>query len=355
MIGTVHAIAKGGDGILHCAEKTVFVPGVIRTETVEFTIGKKYKGAWQGELQRVINPSPQRVEAPCRHYRDCGGCNLQHMAYAEQLRCKEDILTANLRKIAGCVRSGPIPVLPSPPFRYRSKIELQVREPAIGFFKKKSHRLVAISQCLLLSEAAERFVLALPPLPGGSSGVLQVLNNGTEVAARMLARTGEKRWLTPGRSLRFDLRPYRFRSGPEHFIQANLFQLQPMLDLLTSHLPADPGTAAADLFCGCGFFTLPLASRFQRVLALENDPENLSALRANLHSNQASHVEVRAEDALHADLPPLDLVVLDPPRGGLSPALIARIVRTRVKQIIYFSCDSATFARDLRLFFQARF
>ena len=355
MIGTVQAIAKGGAGIIHCAEKTVFVPGVIRAETIEFTIGKQTQGAWQGELQRIIDASPQRVEAPCRHYRDCGGCNLQHMAYAEQLRCKEDIMTANLRKIAGCSHSGPIPVLSSPPFRYRSKIELQVEGPAIGFFRKKSHHLVAISQCLLLSEAAERFILELPALPAGSHGVLQVLGNGTDVAARMLARTGGKRWLTPGRSLSFDLLPYRFRSGPEHFIQANRFQLQPMLDLLTGHLPADPGTVAADLFCGCGFFTLPLASRFQRVIALENDPDNLSALRANLRSNQATHVEVRAEDALQADLPPLDLVVLDPPRGGLSPALIARIAQTRVKKIIYFSCDSATFARDLRFFFKHAF
>ena len=352
MIGTVQSIAKGGCGIIHGAEKTVFVPGVIRGETVEFAVQNEHKGIWQGQLQRIIEPSPLRVEPPCRHYGECGGCNLQHMSYAEQLRCKTDILAANLKKIAGLVRTAPIAVLPSPPFRYRSKIELQVKDSAIGFFKSRSHQLVAIRQCLLLGEAAERLIRECPPLPAGSNGVLQILSNGAELSARLQTQAGKIHWLTPSRSLAFDFSPHAYRSRPEHFIQANLFQLRPMLELLSAHLPAGPGAAAADFFCGGGFFTLPLARHFTRVLALESDPGNLAALRANLKANHITHVEVRPGDALAASMPPLDLVVLDPPRGGLSPALIARIAAAQVKKIIYFSCDSATFARDLKSFFK---
>jgi 23S rRNA (uracil1939-C5)-methyltransferase len=350
MIGIVQTVAKGGCGVIHDNDRTVFVPGVIRGEKIEFSVLHRQKGVWQGKLQRILEPSPQRVEAPCRHYGDCGGCNLQHMAYAEQLRCKEEILAANLKKIAGFGRSEPIRVLASPPFRYRSKIELQVRNGSLGFFRKKSHQLVRIGQCLLLSESAERFILELPPLPAGSNGVLQILGNGTELAARMRSDTGEIRWLTPLRALFFDFPPDRYRYGPEHFIQANLLQMAPMLSLLAEHLPASPEEGAADLFCGCGFFTLPLARRCERVLALESDADNLLALRANLVLNRIGNVEVRAQDALRAELPPLGLVVLDPPRGGLSAATIARIARARVKKVIYYSCDSATFARDLRLF-----
>jgi 23S rRNA (uracil1939-C5)-methyltransferase len=295
------------------------------------------------------------VEAPCRHYHECGGCNLQHMAYPEQLRCKEGILAANLKKIAGIIRTESMIVLPSPPFRYRSKIELQVQNGNCGFFKNKSHQLVTISQCLLLSDTAERFVLERRPLPAGTSGVLQILGNGSDLAARLQTSEGDVRWLSPRHSLFFDFPPYRYQTGPEHFIQANLFQMQPMLALLADHLPASPGNAAADLFCGCGFFTLFLARHFQRVLALESDPHNLVALRANLESNQITNVEVCPLDVLRADLPFLDLAVLDPPRGGLSAALIARIARAGVKRVIYFSCDSATFARDLRLFLKQGF
>jgi 23S rRNA (uracil1939-C5)-methyltransferase len=277
------------------------------------------------------------------------------MAYREQLRCKEDILTANLKKIAGITLTESMTVLPSPPFRYRSKIEMQVKDSVIGFFKIKSHQLVSISQCLLLSETVERFVQGLPPLPAGTNGVLQILYNGTDLAARLQNSDGAARWLTPRHSLFFDFPPHRYQTGPEHFIQANLFQMQSMLELLTKHLPVNPGNAAADLFCGCGFFTLALAPHCRQVLALENNPGNLAALRANLESNQITHVEIRPLDALRADLPSLDLVVLDPPRGGLSAAIISRISQAEVKKVIYFSCDSATFARDLRLFFKQGF
>ncbi|MEI6613850.1 MAG: hypothetical protein WCL37_03055 [Chrysiogenales bacterium] len=267
MIGKVHAITKGGAGIIYETNKTIFIPGVIAGETVEYAALGRRKSVWQGKLLRVIEASPQRVEPPCRHYRDCGGCNLQHMSYPEQLRCKKDILASNFKKIAGCRHSEPTNILPSPPFRYRSKIELQVKESAIGFFKNKSHQLVAISQCLLLSEAAERFVLELPPLPAGTKGVLQIQDNGNHLAARLQNSEGDVRWLTPRHSLFFDFPSHRYQTGPEHFIQSNLFQMQPMLELLAKHLPVNPGNAAADLFCGCGFFhfaigpALPAASR----------------------------------------------------------------------------------------------
>lgn len=355
MIGTVQTLAKGGAGIVHLADRTVFVPGVIPGEKIEFAVQGRQKGIWHGELRRILEPSAQRVEAPCRHYRECGGCNLQHMTYAEQLRCKADILAVNLKKIAAVTSNEPPAVLPSPPIRYRSKIEFQVQDSVIGFFKKKSHHLVAISECLLLNDQVERFVLAMPPLPAGIDGTLQILSNGNEMAARLENKQGMARWLTPRHTLIFELPPFRLQTGPEHFIQSNLFQMRPMLELLKEHLPADPGNVAADLFCGCGFFTLLLAQHFTQVLALENDPGNLAALHANLELNGIDNVDVLPADALKADLPSLDLAVVDPPRGGLSAALISRIARAGARKVIYFSCDSATCARDLRLFFKAAY
>ena len=110
-----------------------------------------------------------------------------------------------------------------------------------------------------------------------------------------------------------------------------------------------PATAA-DLFCGCGFFTLPLAKRCPSVLALENDAKNLAALRGNLERNRVRNVNVIEADVLQAALPPAELYVADPPRGGLSSRVIAAMAAGGAETVIYFSCDSATWARDLRLF-----
>lgn len=351
MIGKVLAIAKGGAGIVHEKDKTIFIPGVIAGETVEYATQGRRKSVWQGKLLRVIEASPRRVEPPCPHYQECGGCNLQHMNYEEQLRSKTEILLANLKKIAGLVIPGPPGILPSPPWRYRSKSEFQIRDGVGGFFKKESHQVIPIRQCLLVPEAVETHFLAQrQALSVYANAQLRVISNGRELAARLQTSGGESAWLSRERSLRFETAAYAYQIGPDHFIQANLFQLQPMLDLLEKTLNGMNLGKAADLFCGCGFFTLPLAGRFQSVLALENDPQNLAALRANLELNRVGNVRVVRADVLQADLPPAELYIVDPPRGGLSSRVIAAITGDGAETVIYFSCDSATLARDLRLF-----
>ncbi|MCU0237424.1 MAG: methyltransferase [Acidobacteria bacterium] len=353
-IGTILAIAKGGAGIVRDGEKTVFIPGVIAGETVEYAVSGRLRSAWQGKLLRVLEASPQRVEPPCPHYGDCGGCNLQHMSYGEQLRSKVGILADNLRRIARFEPAAPPPPLASPPERYRVKAEFQVRGGAAGFFARESHRIVAISGCRLLPPVVQDFFLARRPGLGGCEhGQLQVISNGRELAARLDAPGNRGAWLDGGREVEFKVGAYVYRYGPGHFVQANLFQLQPMLGLLEGALAGMELGSAMDLYCGGGFFTLPLAARCREVLALESDADNVAALRANLALNKAGNVRVVQADVLSCDLAlgaAAGMIVIDPPRGGLSPRLISALAAGAAGTIVYFSCDSATFARDLRLF-----
>jgi 23S rRNA (uracil1939-C5)-methyltransferase len=349
MIARVSAIAKGGAGIVRDGERTIFVPGTIAGETVEYDLRGRLRSAWAGSLRRVLEASPQRVEPPCPHYGDCGGCNLQHMSYGEQLRSKAGILLANLKRIAGCEPAAAPPALASPPERYRSKVEFQVRGGAAGFFARASHRVVAIGGCLLLPTVMEEFFLGQRTRLAGSAQ-LQVVSDGGELAARLVGADGREAWLSRERTVRFAVGPLAYRFGPDNFIQANLFQLQPMLELLRGALAEAEAATAVDLFCGGGFFTLALARRFARVLAVESDARNLAALRANIALNRADNVQAVQADALRAQLAPADLVVVDPPRGGLSSRIISSIAGSGTRCVIYFSCDSATFARDLRLF-----
>ncbi len=351
MIGKVGAIAKGGSGIVRAADRTVFVPGVLAGETVEFSLRGRQRSVWRGELLRVLEASPWRVTPACPHYGSCGGCNLQHMSYEEQLRCKKEILIGNVKRIAGVEVEPGLAVLASPPERYRSKGEFQVRGGMAGFFARESHRVVAISGCRLLPEAVEEFFLSQRSrLAGRDEAQLQVITNGRELAARLEASDGREEWFGAGRTVRVTAGSYEYEFAPDNFIQANLFQLRPMLELLEGVLERERPATAADLFCGAGFFTLPLAARCREVLAMESDGRNVAALRANLGRHQAGHVRVVEADVLHASIPALDLVVVDPPRGGLSPRLVNAISGGGARRIVYFSCDSATFARDLRLF-----
>lgn len=353
MIGSVLAIAKGGAGIVRDGERTVFVPGVVAGETVEYDDAGRLRSAWRGRLLRVLEPSRERVPPPCPHYGDCGGCNLQHMSIAEQQRSKAAILAENLRRIAGSAPPPP-PLLASPAERFRSKAEFQVAGGAAGFFARESHRVVAVGGCLLLPRASEEHFLRLRPRTAAlERGQWRVLSNGDIVASRLEGEDGRGEWLSRERTVPFAIGPHEWRVGPENFVQANLFQLAPMAALLTDVVERERPGSAADLFCGAGFFTLPLAARCGRVTALESDPANLASLRANLERNRIGHVRVLAADALRGAPLDAELVVVDPPRGGLSGRLVSALAGGRARTVVYFSCDSATFARDLRLF-QAR-
>jgi 23S rRNA (uracil1939-C5)-methyltransferase len=150
-------------------------------------------------------------------------------------------------------------------------------------------------------------------------------------------------------------RRYEYDFNPQHFIQANLFLLPVMIGLLEESL-ADLGPAkAADLFCGTGFFSLPLAAHAGQVLAVENNSSNLMGLRRNLERNKTGNVTISAADAYSTDLPAADVFVVDPPRGGLGNRLIGRMAAAAPRRVVYYSCDSATFARDLRSFSKAGF
>lgn len=353
MIGSVLAVAKGGAGIVRDGERTVFVPGVIAGETVEYDVAGRRRSAWQGRLLRVLEPSPERVPPPCPHYGECGGCNLQHMSPAEQRRSKAAILADNLRRIAGCAPAPP-PLLASPAERCRSKAEFQVGGGAAGFYARGSHRVVAVAGCLLLPRITEEHFLLMRARAGAvARGQWRVLSDGRALASRLEGEDGRVEWLSRERAVSFAVGPHEWRVGPENFVQANLFQLAPMVALLTGVVERERPESTADLFCGAGFFTLPLAARCGRVAALESDPANVASLRANLERNRIDNVRVLAADALRGAPPEGELVVVDPPRGGLSGRLISALAAGRARTVVYFSCDSATFARDVRLF-QAR-
>lgn len=351
MIARVSAIAKGGAGIVREQGRVVFVPGVVAGETVEYEVAGRRRSAWQGRLLRVLEPSPQRVPPPCRHYGECGGCNLQHMSPGEQLRSKAAILDENLRRLGGWQRQEAVPVLPSPVAGYRAKVELQVRGGRAGFFARDSRRLAEVAGCLLLPPVVEEHLRARRgAVAAVQAGSWQVVSNGRELAALLEQAGGRRRWLSREHEVRFTAGAHSWLAGPGQFVQANLFQMGPMLELLEEVLRRERPQAAADLFCGGGFFTLPLAARCRRVTAVENDPANVAALRANLERRGAGNVRVICGDALRAALPEADLYVVDPPRGGLAPGLVRGLAGAGAATIVYYSCDSATFARDVRSF-----
>ncbi len=200
----------------------------------------------------------------------------------------------------------------------------------------------------------ERTLLQLKKRAAVTDGTLTMLGNGSE-----------SRWLWQGTGLAVEAAaaaPLAFQVGefaysvtPAAFIQSNLFLLETMQRLLTEYLQPRRFASAADLFCGAGFFTLPLSRFCRSVQALENDPPNLLSLRANLKANRAENVSVLERDLYRSEIPGAEIYVLDPPRQGITKSVIDQVAAHRPRSVVCFACDSATFARDLALFLKMGF
>jgi 23S rRNA (uracil1939-C5)-methyltransferase len=355
----VERILPGGVGLAHAEGQTLFVslaaPGDLARVRVESTRGR----AAFASIVEVLEPSSVRAEPPCPYFGRCGGCDFQQLTYEAQLAAKADIIRDSLRRVAHTEPPEVIEVVPSPEvWRYRSRARWQhdaVRRH-LGYYERGSHRVCDVADC----------PVAAPPLAERLARLRGMLSEGTlPQAAEFEAVAGDEGVaLDPSveagdereQVRRINGETYRFDAGC--FFQINHALLEP---LVAEGLrgTAEGGGDALDLYSGVGLFTLPLARRFQRVVAVEGNPASTAYARRNLAD--ASLTNARVETSAvgnwlsHNSPEPgrADFVLLDPPRAGAEPEAVRGIIGLKPAHISYVSCDPATLARDLRLLLDA--
>ncbi|MCK5057676.1 MAG: class I SAM-dependent RNA methyltransferase, partial [Candidatus Aminicenantes bacterium] len=164
---------------------------------------------------------------------------------------------------------------------------------------------------------------------------------------------GNRTYLSEKKEISFKIGGFHYTYSPDNFIQANLFTLESMIASLRKSLGKNRFERAVDLFCGAGFFTLSLARQAGVVTAVEADINNIRSLKINLEKNNVGNVEIMKADILKSAVPQADVYLIDPPRTGLSRKIINDIAGHLPRKILYFSCDSATFCRDISYFYEA--
>jgi 23S rRNA (uracil1939-C5)-methyltransferase len=166
----IEKLIYGGDGLARMPAdaggtgKAAFVPFVLTGETVEASIQEQKPGFVRAEAEKVIEASPHRVAPPCPYFGPCGGCHYQHASYEHQLEIKREILRESLRRSAKIEVNKEIQVHPSPPWNYRNRSRLQVQTTpsfAAGYFKMRSHELLAVEECPISSPLINRGIAAL--------------------------------------------------------------------------------------------------------------------------------------------------------------------------------------------------
>lgn len=356
MIATVRDVGRGGFGVVPGENGPVMIPRVLTGESIRYHITGHRHGVDWGEADEILSPSPYRVTPPCPHYDDCGGCNLQHATADHQIEIKSGILFANLKRIAGMKTPSNFRITASPPWGYRTRMALQIRNGQPGFFSSGSHRIVPIDSCPLMPgnmRECLRELIGHPRITTIEAGRMIMLSNGQEVSVDLAA--GEE-WihLEGPEKISFTLSSGRFSVTPRNFIQANRFTMAAMHDFARPR-EADPATGL-DLYAGAGFLTLPMARACKEGgWAVESEHHNLELLRRNLAENGLNRIRVLKRNISGKQLPRADFIIADPPRGGMPTRALDAIALTAPREFVLFSCDSATFSRDLARLIQRGF
>ncbi len=367
---TIESIAAGGDGVARTAGLVVFVPRAAPGDsgTVRLAVqGRFARGAWES----LDKPSPHRVEPPCGHYvaDRCGGCQLQHLAYGEQLRAKSGIVGDAFARIAR--RAAPVAeVVASPaPWRYRQKLTLAIRQSARGWYAglhpyDAPGQVFALEDCPITDERvvdAWRGVMAaaeLFPRARELRGAVRLLRDGASFTleggtawpdgARLLDAVpalGEVWWRPEDARRRLVARRGEAGAPGAAFAQVNAAVAPLLRDYVLARVRAHAPSSVVDAYSGAGDTAAALADDGVRVTAIELDADAARYAAGRLPAPSRS-IAGRVEDALPAALP-ADVVLLNPPRTGVDERVAAAIEATPPRAVVYVSCNPATLARDV--------
>jgi 23S rRNA (uracil1939-C5)-methyltransferase len=408
MLLSIEKLIYGGDGLARTPagedgrSMAVFVPFVLPGERVDAEIRQQKPGFARGSVAQLIEASPDRVEARCPYFRQCGGCHYQHIRYEQQLEFKAGILRETLQRIAKIelkseLESG-IRVHASPPWNYRNRTRLQVRtvpEFALGYFRFGSHEFLPVRECPIGSPLLNRVIARMLDLRGLNcpAAVEEVELFADAADDRLLAwaffgREADKRDLlcwaealerelpeisgmtffssrrrleedegpdpkalaqSGAKAIRYRTKNHEYQVSAGAFFQGNRYLIDELVSVVTGDARGD---IALDLYAGVGLFSAALAQNFHHILGVEASQTAYGDLVQNVPANVKA-VGARTEDYLRGDYQRSrparrpDLVVLDPPRTGAGKVVIRSLVELGAPRVRYVSCDPATLARDL--------
>ena len=314
-------LVAGGDALARIDGFPIFASNVFPGDVARVRLYEVKKGFAKADLVALERPSPWRRLEPCPVANECGGCDWTALRLDKQLEAKRRILTESLRRIGKFdVATLPeIAVHPSP-LNYRLRSRLHSDGSDVGFYAMRSNDVVPL--------ARECEVVGLETTRAPREGQTWELDGDLIAGERELTITVDR---------------YTYHLSTEAFFQVNRHLLGTMLRLVSAHAERTKSRRmAVDIYAGVGFFTVPLAERFERVMAVEGSAISARYARINAPKN----VQVVVQPAERARIPKTDFLFLDPPRAGARREVIDAAAEKTAEVIAYLSCDPVTFARD---------
>ncbi|HUD01934.1 MAG TPA: 23S rRNA (uracil(1939)-C(5))-methyltransferase RlmD [Rhabdochlamydiaceae bacterium] len=392
---TIKRLGIHGEGIGDLDGFTVFVDGALPGETVTASICEVRKNFARATLISTELSSPHRVKPPCPVFGRCGGCQLMHLDYPQQLETKRQRVIDALERIGKIFNVPVASCVPSPnPLAYRNKIQLPVDLTRMGLYAFNSHDIVEIEKCYIHCSLGEKvfaqvkqilkadpdpalkFVLiktgvstnqvlvilvtegeGSPALPATAEKIMEsapeikgvVQNIKTTADNVVLGKTF--RTLAGHSSIVDKICGLHFKVSPASFFQVNPAQAENLYQKALEFCELKGEETVLDAYCGVGTLSLIVAPHAKHVIGVECVPDAIADAEENAKRNQIKNTVFHcapAEDFI-GTLSSIDVAILNPPRKGCEPAFLEKLLQLKPKRIVYVSCDPATLARDLAL------
>ncbi len=412
-------MGQDGEGIGKVEGYTLFVKDAVIGDRVQVKVMKAKKSYGYARLLEILIPSPDRVDPRCPCARQCGGCQIQALSYARQLKFKEEKVRSCLERIGGFERIPLQPVIGmESPYRYRNKAQFPIGtgkdgRPVAGFYAGRTHTIIPQEDCvlgirenqailevvlgfmeeysipayreedgtglvrhvLIRSGFATRELMVCLVINGeilpkdqvlverlkDIAGIASIsLNINTARTNVILGDRVEVLWGKP--YIEDVLDGVRYQISPLSFYQVNPIQTRELYRKALQYAGLHGTETVWDLYCGIGTISLFLAGQAGHVYGVEIVPPAIEDARKNAQLNGIENAEFfvgKAEEILprkyQEEQISADVIVVDPPRKGCDSAVLETMLQIRPKRIVYISCDPATLARDLKILCQGRY
>ena len=345
----IYTLAFGGSGIGKVDGKVCFVEGALPGEEVIFEVEKDTPRYIKGSVLEIVSPSVDRVEAPCRYYGICGGCQLQHLCYEKELFYKQQQLVELIRRIAGEGRPECGDIIGSPePYHYRTSVTLHEGAGGYGFYDTSGRNIIKIEECLIASDAINGQIPSLPAEGGKADITLKSDHLGNVWSSD---RSGE-------RFFRDKYRDTELFISPKAFSQANRYIAGKIAETLEGWIgSAGAGHAFFDAYCGVGFFSFLLKNEFDIRIGMDSDRIAVGCAKSTVKELGRGDVKFYRADAEKEFFGVFErfkskenILLIDPPRRGVRKDFLDDIkAREDISKIYYLSCDPARLARDIKI------
>lgn len=357
--------------------KVVFIKGAIPGELVEVALEEKKKDYFVASVTGVTEPSPYRRKPPCSIFGRCGGCQLQYITHEKQVSMKEEILLETLRRLAAVdIQLGPS--ITGKEFGYRHRGQFKVSQAGeTGFYREGTREVIPVEECPLMIDKINQALQALKriDIKGAKELHLSAGDTVSILVKGVIPEKAEQEVLDCGISglafengtslgrdyITLDLHDLKYSVTPWSFFQSHWALNQTVVETVISGLGPLENKRVLDLYSGAGNFSIPLAVHAGEVVGVEGNVNAVEDAKRNAALNSIKNctfINLSAEESFgsrrkhkHDRLfreTAYDIILLDPPRAGLTSDCLKGVMELNSGRIVYISCNPATLARDIK-------